>query len=527
MKRLLRENPLLLLFVVAGVGFLLGKVRVAGVSLGIAAVLFAGLAFGALDPSIALPELVQLLGLVLFVYTVGLGSGPGFFASLGGRGLRYNGLALLAIALAVGLAALAARILHLDSARAAGLLAGASTNTPALAGVLDALRARGDANASAPVVLYSIAYPMGVLVPLLVIALARRFRSRRAPPSAPIAARIVNATVRVTRERAVSELHAHEAVHVAFGRLRRGDVVRVVHDDEILREGDLVTIVGRESDLARVIGVLGEPAEPIDLDRRALDFRRIFVSDPAICRRPLHALALDKHYDAVITRVRRGDVDFIPDGTTELELGDRIRVIAPRGRLDEIAKVFGDSYKALAEIDVITFSAGIALGLLLGKVPIPLPGGRHFELGLAGGPLIVGLVLGRLGRIGPFVFTPPFSASLTLRQLGLVLFLAAVGTRSGWAFATAVRGGSALPILAAAAAIALVVATSAIALGRLMKIPSGVLLGVVAGIQTQPAILAFASEQTNDEAPNAGYATVYPLATIAKIIFAQGILAFL
>lgn len=530
---LLRDNPLLLLFLVAGIGFVLGKVKVAGVSLGVAAVLFAGLAFGALDPSIALPELVQLLGLVLFVYTVGLSSGPGFFASLGGRGLRDNGVALVIILVVTGMTLALGKLLHLGGAQSAGLLAGSATNTPALAAVLDALRARGAAT-SEPVVMYSIAYPMGVLFVLLAIVVMRRLLPPDAgPPSRRgSAGGLDNCTVSIEHQeaigRTVAELRERAGLHVAFGRVRHGDRVHVAHEDDRLSRGDLITVVGTRDELERAVELLGTRAkERIDLDRKSVDYRRIFVSEASITRRPLRELALSSRFDAVITRLRRGDVELLPDGDTELELGDRIRVIAPRERLDQVSKFFGDSYKALSEIDVITFSVGIALGLLLGKVPIPLGGDRHFELGMAGGPLIAGLLLGRVGRVGPFVFTPPFSASLTLRQLGLVLFLAGVGTRAGWAFASALRAGTALPILASAATIAFVAPTIGMLVGRyVLRVPWGILLGVVAGTQTQPAVLAFASEQTKDDYPNAGYATVYPLATIAKIVIAQAILAF-
>jgi len=527
---LLRDNPLLLLFLVAGTGFVIGRVRVFGVSLGVAAVLFAGLFFGALDPSLALPELVPFLGLVLFVYTIGLSSGPGFFASLAGRGLRNNGLAIAILVVTTASTIMAAGALKLASPQTAGLFAGASTNTPALAAVLDALRMRATSGADA-VVAYSIAYPMGVLAPLLAIVLLQHALPAdpdAPPPSVAKADSIENCTVRVAHT--VADLGTlRDELHIAFGRVRRGDVVHVVREDDVLQKGDLVTVVGLPDAIAAAVDRLGTRSnERIDLDRKSVDYRRIFVSDAEVTRTPLRELGIGRRFDAVITRLRRGDVELLPDGATELELGDRIRVIAPRERLDEVSHCFGDSYKALSEIDVITFSLGIAVGLLLGKVPIPLPGGAHLELGLAGGPLIAGLLLGRLGRVGPLVFTPPYSANLTLRQLGLLLFLAGVGTRAGWSFATALRSGTALPLLGAAFAIAFVASSVALLLGRFVfRIPRAVLLGVVAGTQTQPAVLAFASEQTKDDVPSAGYATVYPLVTIAKIVLAQAMFSIL
>ncbi|XXV10793.1 hypothetical protein WMF24_22190 [Sorangium sp. So ce1335] len=220
--------------------------------------------------------------------------------------------------------------------------------------------------------------------------------------------------------------------------------------------------------------------------------------------------------------MRRGDVDLLPDDRTELELGDRVRVVAPRERMEAVARYLGDSFKAISEIDVITFSLGIALGLLLGAAPIPLPGGAPIKLGFAGGPLLAGLVLGRVGRTGPLVWTLPFSANLTLRQLGVVMFLAGVGTRSGYSFARTLQQGGAAALIGSGAAITAVVALGTLIVGhRLLRIPMGTLTGMLAGIQTQPAVLAFSLEQARSDAPNTGYASVYPVATLVKIVAAQ------
>lgn len=212
---------------------------------------------------------------------------------------------------------------------------------------------------------------------------------------------------------------------------------------------------------------------------------------------------------------------MLADEELVLEAGDRVRVVAPRERLDEVSAFFGDSYKAIAEVDVLTFGLGVAIGIALGEIPLPLPGGVTFRLGAAGGPLIAGLVLGRLVRTGPLTWSMPYSANLTLRQLGLVLFLAGVGTRSGSTFAATVAKGGALPLFVVGAAITLTVALAIVVVGRRMRVPAAVLAGMIAGIHTQPAALTFACERTNSEAPNVGYAAVFPLATIAKIVLAQ------
>lgn len=542
MFALLRESPLLLLFLVAAAGYVVGRIRVAGFGLGVAAVLFAGLAVSAHDPALKLPELVGSFGLVLFVYTIGVAGGPGFFASFRRRGLAENALALGLISLASLLAASLRWLLHLDASLAAGTFAGALTNTPALAGVIQALKDGGaadEAMLARPVVAYSLTYPGGVIGVLFAIWVMRRVWKKdqgavslRSLEDAP-PGHLINQTVRVTRDEATTapalELcHAH-GLRALFGRMKRGEIVTIVTDETRFQKGDRVVVVGDDPSVRAATALLGEPSEErLDLDRRVLDFRRIFVSKSALAGRSLRELSLPARFGATVTRIRRGDVDLLPDGDTHLELGDRIRVVGPRARMDEVSAFFGDSYKALAEVDVVTFSLGIALGLLLGMVPVPLPGGGAFRLGAAGGPLIVGLVLGRLGRTGPLVWTLPFSANLTLRQLGLVLFLAGVGTRSGYAFASTFSQGGGVSIFLAGALITAVTAFTGLWFGhRVLGIPRDVLVGTIAGVHTQPAALAFALEQSENELPNRGYATVFPVATIAKIVLAQLLLALL
>ncbi len=540
MIALLKENPLLLLFLVAALGYLIGRIRVAGFGLGVAAVLFVGLAVSSRDPDLKLPELVGSFGLVLFVYTIGIAGGPGFFASFRRRGLTENGLALGLVLVAAALSASLHWALHLDGPLVAGTFAGSLTNTPALAGVVQTLRETApgqEALLARPVVAYSVTYPAGVVGVLVAIWLMRRFWTRGSvPPSksaGATAGELVNQTVRVTCAAAMATpalalCHAH-GLRALFGRMKRGDVVSVVTGATHFEAGDFVVVVGDEASVRAATLLLGEACEEhLDLDRRMLDFRRIFVSKPSLAGGLLRELALPARFGATVTRIRRGDVDLLPDDDTVLELGDRIRVVGPRARMDEVSRFFGDSYKALAEVDVVTFSLGIALGLALGMVPIPLPAGASFKLGAAGGPLIVGLLLGRVGRTGPLVWTLPFSANLTLRQLGLVLFLASVGTRSGYAFATTFAQGGGLAIFAAGAAITCSTALGGLWIGhRFLHIPRDVLVGVIAGVHTQPAALAFAVEQTESDQPNLGYSTVFPLATIAKIVIAQLLLTLL
>jgi putative transport protein len=523
-------TPLLAVFLVAAIGYLAGKVQIGGVSLGVAAVLFAGLAISAMVPDLMIPELVPQLGLVIFIYAIGIASGPGFFQSFRRRGLRDAALTLGIIVFAASSSALLGHLLGTSAETTAGLFAGALTNTPALAAVVQSLE-RSGGDTAAPVVAYSVAYPLGVLCLLLAMLIAQRFARKDVTRPSMLgleteSARLETATVRIDAKAqgaTLSELQKKHGLRVAFGRLKRDASLRVADPALPLIEGDLVSLIGAEDACLRAVSLLGEKSEEhLELDRHVLDFRRISVSKPELVERPLSELALGTRFGATITRIRRGDVELLPTPETELELGDRVRVIAPRERMDEVSRYFGDSARAVAEIDTLTFGLGIVLGLLLGEIPVPLPGGTVFRLGIAGGPLVVALILGHFGRIGPLVFGLPFAASLTLRQVGLLLFLGGVGLRSGGAFAASVAAGRGLEVLFAGAVITFVVALSTLLLlNRVLRLPIELALGMVSGIHTQPAALAFASERSGSDLPRIGYASVFPIATVGKIVIAQ------
>ncbi len=533
---ILAENSLLLLFTVSAIGYLIGRIKIGGVSLGISAVLFVGLAFGAIDQRLRLPDIIYLLGLVIFVYTIGLSSGPGFVSSFRRRGLRNNLFIGGLIVVAASIAALLRILLGLNGAQTAGLFAGSLTNTPALAAVIEQLSHRGadEALRAEPVVGYSVAYPIGVLGMILSIYLTRRLwqidlqqEAQHLREFGAIGDHLVNRTIRVTNPavqgQTIAELVKTRGWNVIFSRLQHDGQIELATGTAQLSVGDLINIVGSPAMVERVIAELGEPTSTeLTLDRHTLDFRRIFVSNPAVVGIPLRDLHLPSSMGAVITRIRRGDVELLPHGDTVLELGDRVRIVTQRDNMDRVSAFFGDSYRSLAEIDVVSLGLGTALGMLVGLIPIPLPGGGSFSLGLAGGPLVVALFLGWRGRTGPIVWSLPYSANLTLRQVGMTMFLAGVGTRSGYSFVTTLTQGNGLLLFLGGALITIPVAMLTLFIGyKLLKIPFSLLTGMLAGLQTQPAVLAFANEQTGNEAPNIGYAMVFPTAMVLKIIFAQ------
>ncbi|MFO0748885.1 MAG: TrkA C-terminal domain-containing protein [Myxococcota bacterium] len=528
MRDILVAAPVLVLFLVAAAGQLLGRIQVGAFRLGVAGVLFAGLVVGMIEPALALPNIVLELGLALFVYTLGLSAGPALVDTLK---TRWRELVLVVIVLVVGAALVwgGAALLGLSDTQRAGLFAGGLTNTPALASIVETARAHGG-DAPSAVVAYSLAYPGSVLASLLVLAWLRRAVAHM--PHAAYAdgdadRGVVMRGARVRQRLPIADLDATLTHHVLVGRVVRGAETHVASPDMVLEPGDVVSLVGHPHDLERAIALCGEPAATeLVHDREALDYRRIFVSSKKLAGRTIASLALPQRFGALITRVRRGDTELIGDKELELELGDRVRVLAPPERLPELARFFGDSYRSLGEVDVLTFSAGLAVGLLVGAIPIPLPGGGSVARGQAGGPLVVGLVLGARARSGALVWQLPHGAGTTLRQLGLVLFFPAFGTRAGERFAATVTSAEGLALALSGLALSLVVAAGVgFVAARALKLGFAPVGGLVAGALTQPATLAAACEHAGSDAPETTYAAIVPIAILMKILLAQALLA--
>jgi len=531
----LAENPILTLFVVIGLGYLLGEISVFGFRFGVVSVLFVGLAVGSLSLSISVPEVIPTLGLIIFIYTIGIQSGPEFFESLRRRGYRDSVFALAVVVLGAGVTLLVSRPAHLTRARAAGLYTGAMTNTPALAAARELLRERGlsaglspeqiRAASDGPVVGYSIAYPIGVIGVLVSFAVLRRlWKAPMEPPTEGVDIRARDFAVMnpAVIGRTVEEvLRPHRDPGFVVSRIQHGAASDIVRGDTRLDRGDIVVAVGDDDGLLRAEQIFGQPVEAhIELDRSQLDFRRVFVSRQEIVGKRIRELDLERSMSATITRLRRGDVDFIPGRETRLELGDRVRVLTHRENFSAVSQFFGDSIRGAAEADFGSVALGMVLGVLVGLAPIPLPGGS-VRLGFAGGPLLVALILGKLEHTGRITWTMPLNSKLTLRQIGLLFFLAGVGIRAGYSLSQALRQNG-LAMLLAGAVVTMAVTLVSLLVGyKLLKIPFASLMGLVSGIQTQPACLAYATREAGSDAPNISYAAVYPVAMIAKIILAQ------
>jgi putative transport protein len=512
---ILEHSPLLALFAAIGLGYALGQISIAGFSLGVGAVLFAGLGLGALAPGSAPPALVSSIGLAMFLYGVGIQYGPAFFAGLRGPGLIWNVIGAAGVIASLAMALGLGRALGVAPEHSMGLFAGGMTCTPALQAAIDAAGNRD------PAVGYSVAYPLGVAGPILCLfVFTRLFRARVAPAPAP--PQPMEITLEGLQDITVAELTHRLPPGVHLAAIRHGGASRLPDPLARVGAGDGVLLVGQPDVVEEARRVLGrvDPGRFVK-DRGALDVVNVFVSRPAVVGTAIGDLRFPDGMAANVAGVRRGDTLLTTANDLVLEYGDRVIAIVPRESIPGVRTFFGDSLKSAAEFSYVSVGLGMSLGVLLGLGKFPLPGLGTFSLGLAGGPLLVALVLGRMGRSGSLSWHLPLAANLTLRSFGLTLFLAAVGLGSGAPFAQTVSTAGAL-FLALGTATVLAGFVVVILLGQYaLRMSTDDLFGVVSGTAGNPAILAYANQAVKSDRLDIAFATIYPSMTILKIVCAQ------
>ncbi|MBU5614367.1 aspartate:alanine exchanger family transporter [Geomonas azotofigens] len=542
MIKILLENPLMLLLMVAALGYPLGKIKVYGITLGVGAVLFVGLAFGMLHPDMKAPAIVYIMGQALFVYTVGLSAGPSFISTFRRNGVMNNVLAGGVLCASAALCVAMQRYFAIKPGIAAGIFCGSMTASPALGGALESIRQTAPADMleallAEPVVGFSVAYPIGVIGLMLTINVCQKiwkvdyqaeFKVLRKPEDRNS---LVHCTIKVQHveppETTVQKLNESNNCDVIFSRIKRGDEFFYAGPTTVLQPGDLAMVAGAPHEIEKIATVLGErrSKERLGLDRTEYEYRRVFVSSPQAIGRTIGELHQDQRFGEVITLVRRGDNEFLPEAEMVLELGDVVRVLAHKTCMDDVTAFFGNSYRRVSEVDVMTFSLGLVIGLVLGLIPFPFPGGGSMQLGFAGGPLIVGILLGTFGRTGKMVWSLPYSASMVLKQVGLVLFLAGIGTRSGYSLLTTLSHGGGGSIFITGVCVTSVTAFLGLFIAhKIMKLPMTLAVGIVAGMHTSTPGLGYIKEQTGNDLSDQGYACVFPFATIGKIILVHIIL---
>jgi putative transport protein len=521
-RDIIGSQPILTAFLAIGLGYLVGQISVAGFSLGVGAVLFVALAIGAFAPKAQIIGPIGLTGLIMFLYGIGILYGRQFFEGILGSGQKYNLLALVAclggLLVALGLG----HIFGIKIGHTLGLYAGSMTSTASLQAALEVMKNKD------PSIGYSIAYPFGVLGPILCIY----FMTRIVKPKFPTKAQRFHMGEISIGEgfsgRTLDDL-GEVLGDVQVTMIRKSGRNFVPAGDMVVSAGDALLVISeREEAIAAAAGQLGK-LEPGKLasDRADLDYIRVFVGKANVVGIPLSSLPMPSNYPTHLLHVRRYDADLVPSPDLMLEFGDRVGVLMPPDRKEEIRSHFGDTVKAAAEFSYVSLGLGMVLGVLLGLIPIPIPGVGIVTLGIGGGPLIVALICGRLRRTGPLLWTMPLPANIVLRNFGLALFLATVGVNAGQPFVRTVAE-SGFTMLFIGVAVLLTTVFIVLVVGHyVMKIPYDDLVGVASGATGNPAILVYSTKMAPTERPDIGYAMIFPSMTLVKVIAAQivGLLA--
>lgn len=528
------------LAITIAIGIALGKIKIAGISLGITWILFVGIALSSfgmqIDPTII--AFVKEFGLILFVYSVGMQVGPSFFSSFKQGGMRLVGIATAIVLVGV----LTAYIIHLVTGTPiptmVGVLSGAVTNTPGLGAAQQAYTDSTGLNDPSIAMGYAVAYPLGVVGIIVSIALLRAIfrikldKEKEALESANESKYAAKISIELTNTnlfgRSVVETRSLINRSFVVSRICRvNGTIEIVNANTILAEGDKMLIICANEDVEAIEMMLGhqinmQHSDWINLDQQFIS-RRIIITQPHINGKTIGELRLRSSHAVNVTRVNRSGVDLIPEHNLELQIGDRLTVVGSEMAIEAVAKTLGNSMRRLREPNLISIFLGIFLGVLVGSIPIAIPGmPQAVKLGLAGGPLIVAILVSRFGAHYHLVTYTTMSANLMLREVGISLFLAAVGVSAGEGFIdTVVNQGGYMWVLYGIIITMMPILLVGIFARKVCKLNYFTLMGVVAGSMTNPPALAYSNATAGNDVPAVSYATVYPFMMFLRVLTAQ------
>lgn len=542
------HSILLLSFVIAA-GIQLGKIKVFGVSLGITLVLFVGIILGHFGFTINhnVIHFFKEFGLILFVYSVGMQVGPGFFSSFKQGGITLNMLACGIVFLGV----LTAVILHyatgIPMPTMVGILSGAVTNTPGLGAAQQAFSDMHGVSDNTIALGYAVAYPLGVIGIILSIILIKYiFRvsfdkeneqlnsedSSHTNEAKPISLIVKNPAIFNKTVAELSNLLEHRDFVISRVWRDSNKQIEIASANTVLQENDKVFVITTETDAETIKTFIGEE---IDMERKQwirmesqFINRRILITKPELNGKRLGQLKLRKLYGINITRINRAGVDLVAKPGLTLQVGDRVNVVGTETAVSNVEKVLGNSMKRLNEPNLITIFVGIALGIVLGSIPISFPGIPHpVKLGLAGGPLVVAILISRFGYHYKLITYTTQSANLMLREIGITLFLACVGISAGDGFVDTIVNNGGFAWIGYGFIITFVPLMIIGCIGRYFcKVNYFTLMGLIAGSTTDPPALAYSNATAGNDAPLVGYATVYPLTMFLRVLTAQLLILF-
>ena len=538
-------QAVVVLSLISAIGLGLGKIHVCGISLGVTFVFFAGILAGhfglSIDPQML--NYAESFGLIIFVYALGLQVGPGFFSSFRKGGVTLNMLAIAVVILGTFLAVVCSYTTGVSLPNMVGILCGATTNTPALGAAQQTLKQMG-LESSTPALGCAVAYPLGVIGVILAVLLIRKLLVRREDlevQEKDDANKTYIAAFQVHNP-AIFNKSIKDIAHMSYpkfviSRLWRDGNVSIPTSEKIIKEGDRLLVVTSEKDALALTVLFGEQENTDwnkeDIDWNAIDSQlisqRIIVTSPELNGKKLGALRLRNHYGINISRVYRSGVQLLATPELTLQLGDRLTVVGEAAAIQNVEKVLGNAIKSLKEPNLVAVFVGIILGLALGAVPFSIPGiSTPVRLGLAGGPIIVGILIGTFGpRLHMITYTTR-SANLMLRALGLSLYLACLGLDAGAHFFDTVFRPEGLLWIGLGFGLTLV---PTVLVGffafKIMKIDFGSVSGMLCGSMANPMALNYANDTIPGDNPSVAYATVYPLSMFLRVIIAQVLLMFL
>ncbi|EAA2117363.1 putative transporter [Shigella flexneri] len=534
-----------ILALVAVVGLFIGNVKFRGIGLGIGGVLFGGIIVGhfvsqaGMTLSSDMLHVIQEFGLILFVYTIGIQVGPGFFASLRVSGLRLNLFAVLIVIIGGLVTAILHKLFDIPLPVVLGIFSGAVTNTPALGAGQQILRDLGTPMEMVDQMgmSYAMAYPFGICGILFTMWMlrvifrvnveteAQQHESSRTNGGALIKTINIRVENPNLHDLAIKDVPILNGDKIICSRLKREETLKVPSPDTIIQLGDLLHLVGQPADLHNAQLVIGQEVDT-SLSTKGTDLRveRVVVTNENVLGKRIRDLHFKERYDVVISRLNRAGVELVASGDISLQFGDILNLVGRPSAIDAVANVLGNAQQKLQQVQMLPVFIGIGLGVLLGSIPVFVPGfPAVLKLGLAGGPLIMALILGRIGSIGKLYWFMPPSANLALRELGIVLFLSVVGLKSGGDFVNTLVNGEGLSWIGYGALITAVPLITVGILARMLaKMNYLTMCGMLAGSMTDPPALAFANNlHPTSGAAALSYATVYPLVMFLRIITPQ------
>ncbi|HHU0635006.1 TPA: putative transporter [Enterobacter hormaechei subsp. xiangfangensis] len=533
------------LALVAVVGLWLGNIKIRGVGFGIGGVLFGGIFVGHFADQLGwvlsadMLHFIQEFGLILFVYTIGIQVGPGFFASLRVSGLRLNLFAFGIVVMGGLVTAILHKLFAIPLPVVLGIFSGAVTNTPALGAGQQILR---DLGIPTDVVdqmgmSYAMAYPFGICGILLSMWLVRvLFRVNVEQEAKEHESTLTNGhalikTINIRVENpnlnnmAIQDVPILNSATIICSRLKRDETLMVPSPDTLIQHGDLLHLVGQPADLNNARLVIGQEVDT-SLSTRGTDMRveRVVVTNEKVLGKKIRDLQVKERYDVVISRLNRAGVELVASQDASLQFGDILNLVGRPSSIDAVADMVGNAQQKLQQVQMLPVFIGVGLGVMLGSIPLYVPGFPvALKLGLAGGPLIMALILGRIGSIGKLYWFMPPSANLALRELGIVLFLAVVGLKSGGDFVDTLVNGEGMSWVGYGIFITAIPLITVGLLARMFaKMNYLTLCGMLAGSMTDPPALAFANNlHATSGAAALSYATVYPLVMFLRIITPQ------